>query len=176
MTVLERQAPTRADAPPTEQTPVGSRVDIVSSLVSAQDQVPAPVQFQVREAAAAPTAPIAPVAPVAGVVDERIASTRVLNVQAALLQATDFVAGQQALVAAVARHYQFDRVSLGWVENKRVVVQAISQTVVTRLATEAMAPCAAAMHEALDQEATVLWPAAPGSRRGPGGTPATGLI
>ena len=170
MTVLERQVPTRADAPPTDPTPVGSRVDIVSSAVSAQDQDQAPAQSQVREAAAAPTAPIAPiapvapVAPVAGVVDERIASARVLNVQAALLQATDFVAGQQALVAAVARHYQFDRVSLGWVENKRVAVQAISQTVVVRLATEAMVPCAAAMHEALDQEATVLWPAAPGSR------------
>ena len=176
MTVLERQAPTRADAPPTEPAPVDSRVDIVSSVVPAQDQAPA------WAAAAAPIEPIASVEPIASTastaslaplapatvptiaVDERIASARVLNVQAAFLQATDFVAGQQALVAAVARHYQFDRVSLGWVERKAVVIQAISQNVVARLATEAMAPCAAAMYEALDQEAAVLWPALSNSR------------
>ena len=168
MTVLERQAPTRADAPPTDPTPVGSRADIVSSAVPAQDQ--APVQSRVRAAPAASasaSASISPISPSTAptvAVDERIASARVLKVQAAFLQATDFVAGQQALVAAVARHYQFDRVSLGWVENKGVAVQAISQNVIARLATDAMAPCVAAMHESLDQEATILWPAAPGSR------------
>ena len=171
MTVLERQAPARADASPTEPPPVGSRAEAVSS--AAQGQAPSPVR------AAAPIAPAtAPtaaemvestiestVAPAfAPALDERIASSRVLKVQAAHLQATGFVAAQQALVAAVARHYQFDRVSLGWVRNKAVVVQAISQNVVARLDTEAMAPCAAAMHEALDQEATVLWPTAPDSR------------
>ncbi len=155
MTVLERQVPTRADAPPTDPTPVGSRVGIVASAV------PAPAQSEVREAAASATAP-STLPTVA--VDERIASARVLKVQAAFLQTTDFVEAQQALVAAIARQYQFDRVSLGWVHGKRVAVRAISQTVVARLAAEAMAPCAAAMHEALDQEATVRWPAAPDSR------------
>ena len=175
MTVLERQAPVRADASPTEPPPVGSRAEVASSAAQAQVQSRAQAQEQSPARAAAPIAPaptveptveptVAPAFAPTVALDERIASSRVLKVQAALLQATGFVAGQQALVAAVARHYQFDRVSLGWVRNKGVVVQAISQTVVARLATEAMAPCAAAMHEALDQEATVLWPTIPDSR------------
>ena len=162
MTVLERQAPARADASPTEPPPVGSRAEVASSAAQAQAQSRAQEQAQEQEQApeqspARAAAPIAPAAaatveptvapafaPAVGL-DERSASSRVLKVQAALLQATGFVAGQQALVAAVARHYQFDRVSLGWVRSKGVVVQAISQTVVARLATEAMAPCAAPM-------------------------------
>jgi multidrug resistance efflux pump len=163
MTVLERHAPSVVDALPSEPSPVGSRAEIVSSVVPAQAQ--APLQVQVLESAPSASATVPTTAPTtAAAVDERITSACVLKVQAAFLQATDFVAGQQALVAAIARHYSFDRVSLGWVENKAVAVQAISQNVVARLATEAMAPSTAAMYEALDQEATVLWPALPNSR------------
>jgi multidrug resistance efflux pump len=173
MTVLERQATTRADASPAEPPLVGSRAEVVSSAAHVQVQSPLRAAAPIAPATA-PTATatvesaiestVAPAFAPAPALDERIASSRVLKVQAAHLQATGFVAGQQALVAAVARHYQFDRVSLGWVRSKGVVVQAISQTVVARLATEAMAPCVAAMHEAFDQEATVLWPTLPDSR------------
>ena len=152
MTVLERHAPSVAEALQAQPQAVP------------QEQAQSPAQAQSQVSATAPasapkaTATVKPTIAATVALDDRIASSRVievqarvLKVQAALLQATGFVAGQQALVAAVARHYQFDRVSLGWVRNKAVVVQAISQNVVARLDTEAMAPCAAAMHEALDQ-------------------------
>jgi multidrug efflux pump subunit AcrA (membrane-fusion protein) len=88
---------------------------------------------------------------------------RVLEAQAVILEANGFREASEAFVAAVARLHGFDRVSLGWVSPRgaRVVVQ--SQSASRALAPEAVAPLAAAMNEALDQQTSLQWPVPAGA-------------
>jgi RND family efflux transporter MFP subunit len=87
-----------------------------------------------------------------------LAARRLLVVQGAVLEADGFEAAARVLASAVSRVHLLDRVSVGWVERHAAVVLAVSQGEVGRPARDAVAPQAAAMDEALDQETALCWP------------------
>jgi RND family efflux transporter MFP subunit len=81
-----------------------------------------------------------------------------------MLEADGFEAAARALATALASTLRLDRVAVGWVERRSIVVIALSQGTAERPAREAVAAQAAAMDEALDQEAALGWPPLPTAR------------
>lgn len=114
---------------------------------------------------AVPTAPAdAPSTPVVAAPAPAPVAARLLAVQAAMLEADGFEASARALASAVARTQRLERVSVGWVERHAAVVVALAQGGAGRPARDAVARQAAAMDEALDQEAALCWPPPPTAR------------
>jgi biotin carboxyl carrier protein len=100
--------------------------------------------------AAAPFAPLA-------------ASDAVLRCQAAMLAHPRLAEGATALAVELGELLQCRRVSVGLLEGERLRIAGSSQPAGLDERHEAAASIRAAMHEALDQAASVAWPAIAGT-------------
>jgi RND family efflux transporter MFP subunit len=82
----------------------------------------------------------------------------VLRCQAALLSRRPLADAATALAAELAEILRCRRVSVGLLQDERIVIAGSSQTGEIDPRLEAGAAIAAAMHESLDQSQTVRWP------------------
>lgn len=82
----------------------------------------------------------------------------VLRCQAALLSRRPLADAATALAAELAEILRCQRVSVGLLQDERIVIAGSSQAGEIDPRLEAGAAIAAAMHESLDQSQTVRWP------------------
>ena len=87
----------------------------------------------------------------------------VLDLTATALEPKRFSASATALVTNLATRLACDRVSLGIVRRGRLEVRALSHNARFNQKTDLLQAIESAMEEALDQQATVILPAAPGA-------------
>jgi len=85
----------------------------------------------------------------------------VIELVAASIQYPQFRAAAGAVTTELATRLGCDRVSLGFVGRQRVHVEAISRSAALDRRTSLADAIAAAMTEALDQDATIVFPGAP---------------
>ena len=85
----------------------------------------------------------------------------VIELVAASIQYPQFHAAAGAVIAELATRLGCDRVSLGFVGRQQVHVEAISRSATVDRRTSLAGAIAAAMTEALDQDATLVFPRAP---------------
>lgn len=81
-----------------------------------------------------------------------------LEVMAATLSAERFDAAARACATEIALRLDASRVAIGWLERRTIRVAAVSHAVGPGQRTEAMQALAAAMEEAVDQQASLLFP------------------
>jgi len=84
-----------------------------------------------------------------------------LAMLATVLEQREFGAAANALVIELARSLDCDPVSLGMRRGRRLRVVALSHAAGFGRRTSVLRDIRAAMHEAIDQQAVILWPAAP---------------
>jgi hypothetical protein len=89
---------------------------------------------------------------------EQIAAA--LDLSAMINAETRFLGAAMAFCNGLATRFNCDRVSLGWLQNGIIQLQAISRTETFSRQMEAAQKLECAMEEALDQDDEVVWPAA----------------
>jgi len=82
----------------------------------------------------------------------------VLSMLAVVLERPDFGAASTSLATELATELGCDRVSIGFVHRNKVRLQALSHTSHVEKRTNLIRSLEAAMDEALDQEATIVYP------------------
>ena len=86
-----------------------------------------------------------------------------LDLMALLNAETKFIAASMALCNELASRYQCERVSIGWLKDRYIRIQAISHMEKFEKKMDAVQSLEAAMEEALDQDEEILWPSPKGS-------------
>jgi len=97
-----------------------------------------------------------------GATGERLQT--VLDLAATALSHERFYGAATAFVTALATGLSCERVSLGFVRGGRVRVSSVSHSAEIKTQTNLLRAIAAAMDEAIDQQAVVVYPAAPNGR------------
>jgi multidrug resistance efflux pump len=85
----------------------------------------------------------------------------VLDLTATALSQERFHGAATAFVTAIATELQCERVSVGFFRGDRIRVRSMSHSAAIGVETNLIRAITAAMHEAIDQHATVVYPAAP---------------
>jgi len=88
----------------------------------------------------------------------------VLDLAATALSQERFHGASTAFVTAVATRLQCDRVSLGFLRAGRIRVRSMSHSAQVGAVTNLIRSIAAAMEEAIDQQATIVYPGPPDGR------------
>jgi multidrug resistance efflux pump len=98
----------------------------------------------------------------AAVPSDRLKTT--VSSLATLLSQERFHGAAVALVTGLATRFGCDRVSIGFLRRGRIKVEAVSHSAQFGKDTNLLRAIAVAMEEALDQQASIVFPAAPGGK------------